>query len=76
MYEDPICSGMFRLSKQENSHVRQPQMIHKQSPTPQHVWRERTLGKQHQHARLAEQEHTPGRQLQYATSAKREPILE
>ena len=68
-----VCSACQH--KKTHTYVK-PQIIHKQTPTPQHVGREPTLGKQRRHARLAGQEHTPGRQLQYATCAKREPILE
>ena len=84
-----VCAGCVRIRfvrvcsacqhKKTHTYVK-PQIIHKQTPTPQHVGREPTLGKQRQHARLAWLEHTLGQrerqQNPHASSAKREPILE
>jgi hypothetical protein len=66
--------------KKTHTYVK-PQIIHKQTPRPQHVGREPTplsrVPQHHRHALIVRQEHILGqRELQHATSAKREPILE
>ena len=69
-----VCSACQH--KKTHTYVK-PQMIHKQTPKPQHVKPASTLGRQRQHAsKNVLQEPTLSPQPHHATSAKQEPFLE